>query len=191
MSLHTDQWIQVINAAGTWVAGIGTLAAVIVSLHLARDARQVRLQVYAGVFSYIRGDGTPFTDCLYIDVTNMADRTVIVQSVGWKIGSRKAQRYALQTVELAFGSDYPVRLEFGQKAGFATPLASWLINFPGFIRDDDLRTLVAQVHTAVGQTIEVKPSTALLEALKQPLATYREQIAQAKAPTASATSQQP
>ena len=40
----------------------------------------------------------------------------------------------------------------------------------GFVRDlsdRNLKTLVAQIHTSVGQTVEVKPENGLLEALKK------------------------
>lgn len=49
-------------------------------------------------------------------------------------------------------------------------MPNWATEFAqGFVRDcsdKSLKTLRAQVHTSVGQTVEVKPETPLLELIK-------------------------
>jgi hypothetical protein len=55
-----DQEIQVWAAIGTWFAGLGTLAAVIVALYLAKRVEKVRLRVHAGLRVVVLGDGSPF-----------------------------------------------------------------------------------------------------------------------------------
>jgi len=44
-----DQQIQMWNVIGTWLAGIATFAAVVLSLRLARKAKSIRLQANAGI----------------------------------------------------------------------------------------------------------------------------------------------
>lgn len=169
-----DQKIQIWNAAGTWVAGIATFAAVLVSLHLSRRNERVRLKVFAGLRDVIRGDGTPPEEHLNIGVTNLGDRSVTVNTVGWAVGKRKQKRYCIQTVSGPWSAQYPIELQHGKHVSFMvsfnhTPtwLSEFANNFLKSFSDKELDTLVAQIHTSVGQTIEVKPEKNLVERLRK------------------------
>ena len=116
--MTVDQQIQVWNAVGTWLAGIATFVAVVVSLRLAGKAERVRMKVSAGVRLLIRGDGTPAERQIEIGVTNLAERPVTVDSVGWAIGKGKHRQYCLQNVSGPDSSQYPVELAHGKRAGF-------------------------------------------------------------------------
>lgn len=174
MALSTDQWIQVANAMGTWVAGIGTLAAVIVSLWLARGASRVHLKAQVNVYwIVIPGSGkVPNEECVGFEVVNHGERAVIVSSVGWSIGKRKAKRFAMQNVEARLGADVPKRLEHGERASFMFSLkADWPAYFAGkFIESASLLdTLRGYVSTTVGHTVEIEPAEGLLKRLRQAL----------------------
>jgi hypothetical protein len=71
-----DQKIQIWVAVGTWLAGLATLAAVIVALRLAKRIEKVRLKVHAGLRVLIMGDGSPFQKHLAISVTNLGERAL-------------------------------------------------------------------------------------------------------------------
>lgn len=96
--MTVDQTIQIWVAVGTWLAGLATVAAVIVSLWLSRRSEGVRLDVHAGLRVVVIGDGSPFQENASILVTNLGDRAVTVNSVGWVIGKGKARRHCLQPV---------------------------------------------------------------------------------------------
>ena len=169
-----DQQIQVWNAVGTWIAGIATFAAVVVSLHLARRNERVRLKVFAGLRLVFRGDGTPPEEHLNIGVTNLGERAITVNTVGWAVGRGKKRRYCIQPVSGQWTAQYPIELPHGKSASFMVSFnhtPNWLDDFANrFLKgvpDKELSTLVAQVHTSVGQTIEVKPEKALLERLRK------------------------
>lgn len=169
-----DQQLQIWNAAGTWVAGIATFSAVLVSLHLARRGDRVKLKVFAGLRLVIRGDGTPSEEHLNIGVTNLGDRPVTVNTVGWAAGKRKQKRYCIQTVSGPWTAQYPIELEHGKNANFMvsfnhTPtwLAEFANDFLKHLSDKELDTLVIQVHTSVGQTIEARPEKGLIERLRK------------------------
>ena len=169
-----DQKIQIWIAVGTWVAGLTTLAAVIVALRLAKQVERVKLKVYVGLRELVMGDGSPFQEHLCINVTNLGERPVTINSAGWAIGKGKHRRFAFQTVAAAYTAQYPVELTYGKAANFTVSfliVPTWLKEFAtGFVRDlsdRNLKTLVAQIHTSVGQTVEVKPEDGLLEALKK------------------------
>ena len=168
-----DQQISVWNAIGTWVAGVATLLAVIVSLHLARRSERIRIKGTAGLRVIFAGDGTPAEEHVQIGVVNHGDRVVIVNSVGWRIGKKDEARFCIQPVSGQWTQDYPKQLAHGEQASFlvsfrATP--TWPEHFAKtFVRDvsdKNLKTLRALVHTSLGQTIEVVPEKDLLQRLR-------------------------
>jgi len=169
-----DQKIQIWVAVGTWFAGFATLAAVIVALRLAKQVEKVKLKVHVGLRELVIGDGSPFQEHLCISVTNLGERAVTINSVGWAVGKGKHRKFAMQPEAAAYSAHYPIELTYGKEANF---MVSFLIvpNWPkdfatGFVRDlsdRNLKTLVAQIHTSVGQTVEVKPENDLLEELKK------------------------
>jgi hypothetical protein len=169
-----DQKIQVWIAVGTWVAGLATLAAVIVALRLARKVEKVKLKVHVGLRELIMGDGSPFQEHLSISVTNLGERAVTINTAGWAVGKGKHRRFAIQPVAARYSSDYPIELNYGKEANFMVSflvMPNWPKDFAtDFVRDlsdRNLKTLVAQIHTSVGQTVGAKPEDNLLEALKK------------------------
>lgn len=169
-----DQKIQVWVAVGTWLAGLATLAAVVVALHLARRTEKVRLKVHVGLRVVVIGDGSPFQEHLSMDVTNLGDRSVTINTVGWAVGKGTKRGFCIQPVSGPFATQFPVELGHGKNANFmvsflATP--NWLREFStGFVKDlsdRSVKTLVAQIHTSVGQTVEVRPERSLVQRLRE------------------------
>jgi hypothetical protein len=168
-----DQKIQIFVAIGQCAAAIGTFAAVIVALYLSRRVERVRLKVDVGLRVAIRGDGSPWQEHLGISVTNLGERPVTVNTIGWAVGKGRQRRFAIQPVSGPNTVQYPIELAHGKSAHFMVSfmqIPDWLNVFAsGFVKDlsdKSLRTLVAQVHTSVGQTVEVRPETNLLIKLK-------------------------
>jgi hypothetical protein len=71
-------------------------------------------------------------------------------------------------------SQYPVDLAYGKSANFLVSFLAapdWPKDFAAeFVKDlsnRNLRTLVVQVHTSVGHTVEVHPEPGLLEAVQR------------------------
>ncbi len=169
-----DQKIQIWNAIGTWFAGIATFLAVLVSLYLARKAERLNLKVSAGIRLIFEGDGSPAEENVGITVTNLGDRPVIINSIGWKIGKGKEARYCIQPVTGKYTHQYPKQLAHGEQCTFLVSFKitpDWKLDFAnGFVKDlsnKNLKSLRAQVHTSIGQTIEVMPDSSLLEKLRE------------------------
>ncbi|MDQ6707158.1 MAG: hypothetical protein M3Z85_14430 [Acidobacteriota bacterium] len=169
-----DQKIQIWNMIGTWVAGAGSFAAAIVALHLAKRVENVRLNVQVGLVEVVIGDGSPFQKHVGISVTNLGERPVTVNTVGWAIGKGKKRRFAMQPLHSPNSAQYPIELAHGKSANFMVSfdiMPGWKRDFAtGFIKylsDKSLKTLVAQVHTSVGKTVEAHPRMDLLDALKE------------------------
>lgn len=169
-----DQQISVWNAVGTWVAGITTLLAVIVSLHLARRSEKIRIKGTAGLRVIFAGDGAPAEEHVQIGVVNHGDRVVIINSVGWRVGKKVDARFCIQPVSGHWTQDYPRQLAHGEQASFLVSfktIPAWPDHFAKtFIRDvsdKNLKTLRALIHTSLGQTIEVVPEKDLLQRLRE------------------------
>jgi hypothetical protein len=147
-------------AVGTWLSSIGTIAAVITALYLAKRVENVRLNVRVGLMVVVIGDGSPFQEHVGIDVTNLGERPVTVNTVGWAVGKGKKRRFAIQPLNSPHSAQYPIELAHGKSASFLVSfdvMPGWKREFAtGFVRDFSdkaLKTLVAQVHTSVGKTV--------------------------------------
>jgi hypothetical protein len=167
-----DQKIQIWVAIGTWVSG--TIAAVSAALYLAKRVEKIQLKVNVGLRVVVIGDGSPLQRHLGISVTNLGERPVTINTVGWAVGKGKQRRFAIQTVSGPHTNQFPMELAHGKTANFMVSFAvtkDWAKQFAdGFIRDlsdKRLKTLVAQIHTSVGRTVEVHPEKELLEQLKK------------------------
>jgi hypothetical protein len=134
----------------------------------------VRLKVDVGLALAVVGDGSPLQTHLEFRVTNMGERPVSVNSVGWAIGKGKNRSFAMQPLYSPYSAQCPIELAYGKTASFLVSfevMPDWKREFAtGFVRDLSdkyLQTLVAQVHTSVGKTVEVHPRRDLLDALKE------------------------
>jgi hypothetical protein len=169
-----DQKIQIWVAVGTWLSSLGTIAAVITALYLAKRVELVRLNVHVGLMEVIIGDGSPFQEHVGINVTNLGERPVTVNTVGWAIGKGKKRRFAIQPLNSPHSAQFPIELAHGKSASFLVSFdltPGWKREFAtGFVRDlsdKSLKSLVAQVHTSVGKTVEAHPRKDLLDALRE------------------------
>ena len=169
MSLSIDQAIQIVAAVGTWLAAIGTVGAVVVALWLAHRGQKVLLNVRVGL-QFILGGGVA-EECLTFRVTNLGDRPVTIESIGWRVGAGKTRKDAFQPESTSRGDRCPKRLEHGEAALFFVDISefsTWITDFSErFIADRPLRTLRAQIHTSVGYTKVVRPEPGLLQRLKE------------------------
>lgn len=168
-----DQKIQVWNVVGTWLAGIATFLAVLVSLYLSRKAETVNIKATVGVRLVFEEDGRPAEEHVGFNVVNIGDRSVNIVSVGWSVGKRKNKRFCIQSVAGQYTHQYPKQLAHGEQASFLVSFKAapnWSKEFAsGFVQDtseSNLKTLRALVNTSVGKAIEVVPEKNLLERLR-------------------------
>ena len=164
--------MEIWMVAGTWFAGLATLVAVVVALYLARRGEKVRLRIFVGVREVMRGDGSPSIPYVCFDVTNVGERPVIITTIGWVIGKRKARKYGIQILEGLPWKQCPAELTHGQGAQFMVGLSGtpdWTKKFATNFVDEpqQLKTLRAQIFTSVGQTYEIEPERSLIDRLRQ------------------------
>jgi hypothetical protein len=155
---------EFINSFADWFSAVGTIAAVIAALSLARQDRRVRLRVNAGsrVMVSQNPTSTP-SDQLLIGITNIGHREAQISNIGWKVGIFK-KKFSIQTPSFdAYSSSIPSRLRDGEEARFLIPLddeIDWLGNFVQQFLKPYPKVLVhfvwVQAHTSVGKTFEAR-----------------------------------
>lgn len=164
-----DQTMRIIEIAGTWFAGVGTFAAAAIAIWLARRSEQVKLQAYVGL-RILFGTGVR-EDCLVFCVTNIGERPVTVNSIGWSIGKGKNRMASIQTLSNSSPDQYPKKIDHGESAMFMVKFAEspgWITEFvERFVSDRPLKTLRAQIHTSVRYTEVLKPEENLIMQLQE------------------------
>ncbi|EGR0682346.1 hypothetical protein NMT15_003069 [Vibrio cholerae] len=169
-----DQKIQLANTIGTWLAAIATFAAVLFSLYLARASSKINLRVLAGIRVIFEGSEPRYY--FGVNITNKADRNVVITSIGWSIGKKKNAQYCIQPFYAPLSAKVPITLQYGEASSFLIPISddevnNWLIPFAeGFVKSFDekhLKTLKLWVETSVGERVELLPENNFLEKLKE------------------------
>jgi hypothetical protein len=167
------EW-ELYNSFSNWLSAIGTLAAVIVSLHLARRSGRPRAAVSVGHRLVVtQGDRGKPPEVIVFRIVNTGDRTIRVTNIGWRIGLLK-KRHAMQLYDQKQSSVLPVELAHGQEASWTVPLDAreepWLQYFASKMMKPNLwlscATIKAQFHTSVGEVFMARPERSLVEMLR-------------------------
>lgn len=167
------EW-ELYNSFSNWLSAIGTLTAVIVSLHLARRSGKPRVSVSVGHRLIITpGDNRKPPEVIVFRIVNTGDRTIRVTNIGWRIGLRKT-RHAIQLHDANQSSPMPIELSHGQEASWMVPLNDqvepWMQTFSNKMMKPNLwlacATIKAQFHTSVGEVFTVRPEKSLVEKLR-------------------------
>lgn len=167
MNLTFDQWVQVANAAGGWLAAAGTIAAVWVALYLARRGEKVRLNVKAIRAKSFEGMGGNVADCFFLSATNIGPRTVTIKGWSWCVGNGKRQ--------LSVWSKRPMQprtIAYGEMATFDVDLQDfdyWKQTAEGLVKHCKVKSLKkvrVEVYTTAGSAVRVVPDQHVLDILR-------------------------
>lgn len=170
-----QETFQILNTVGTWLAGIGTLSAVIVSLYLARRDSKVKLKVCAGHRVLVTPGQKATPDYCSIRVTNVGFRPATITGIGWKVGLLK-KKYGIQTVHgHPASSNLPVKLDYGDEASYLIGFfgngtyPNWIDEFPKDFLSNHPRlsawTIKVQAFTSVGKVFDAKIEKGLRQRL--------------------------
>jgi len=168
--------IQLWGVIGTWVAGIGTVSAVIVSLWLAYHQGRARLIVNAGHRLIITQGSKVRPEYCVIKVVNRGNRPANITSIGWEAGRFKNKKHFVQALGTPGFDDVPKVLHEGEEANFMIPFRlngddkDWVVLFPKYLADPEGKTryikqLRVVVATSVGQMFRVRPEKNLVKKL--------------------------
>ncbi|HSH98896.1 MAG: hypothetical protein ACAH07_06105 [Methylophilaceae bacterium] len=170
--MSIDQQIQIWNAAGTWLAAIGTLAAVIFALYTSKKAVNQDLDIRIGIRSIVGGFESSDAEFVSFQVTNKGLNTVTINNLGWKAGRGKKKLLCIQMIDRQLANSIPKELAHGQTASFMFSLTegeNWLLtsskSFIDETGDKELKSLRGIVSTTLQQFYQ-PPEAALIKRLK-------------------------
>jgi hypothetical protein len=165
--MDQSDW-NIVNAVAQSLSAVGTLAAVVVALQLARRQNAIRLNVRVTVVHTVQiglpgSDEGPF---LNVHLANAGLRDATVVGIGWRIGLWK-KNYFAQTLPLnALSATLPKKLTPTDSATFLFPWERYaLISRDmrlAFGKRDWARSLRARftrvtVHLSTGETMLLRP----------------------------------
>jgi hypothetical protein len=171
--LSFDQWIQLAIAAGTIAAALTTLAAVLVSLWLARRRPKSDLKISVNKMQCAVGDGSPIEEIILFRVTNCGEHPVVLTAISWIAGSGKKKVAMLQVFD-GYEPQLPCTISHADSYQAIVHLRNrpqWLRQFVDIMVKGDtkkaLRTLRVQASTSLDETISAKPGEQFLAALRE------------------------
>lgn len=165
------EW-ELYNSFANWLAALGTIAAVILSLHFARKSGKPQASVSVGHRIIVeRGQKTDhYPEVIVFRIANTGDRTIRVTQLAWETGIFNFNnRFAIQTFDPAQSSPLPIELSHGQEASWLVPMdmreRHWIDYFvKGFLSTHprtSIYSLRAVFHTSTGASFSVRPEKAL------------------------------
>lgn len=174
MNLSAAWW----EAIGTWVAAVGTVGAIWTALSIARRDNAIRLKINASVGQIVGNPLIPMQQRhLWITVTNLGRRPLILQTISWRSGLLPARWkflsriYAVQNAIAPQGPNLPLRMQDGDVANWMIPLDHWLaddisklIANPHWL---GLHTLRIGAHTSTGESVFAAPAPSLRESIRK------------------------
>ena len=168
--------IQIWGIIGTWVAGIGTVSAVIVSLWLAYNQNKVKLKISAGLRQVFRKGAKLHPEYCNIHVVNIGNRPLIITGIGWETGKGKNKKRFYQFCDKYLSNDLPKTLRQCEEANFFIPLnmgsdeKDWVVQLPELLagneeKIDNIKKLKTVVNTSIGQVFKAHVEKRLVEKL--------------------------
>jgi hypothetical protein len=170
--MDEETW-RFINTFAPWLSALGTLAAVITSLYLARRHDRIALKITLGVREVaVRGGGPEHgTVLVWLNIKNIGRRSATITSLHWQPvpWSKKGLIWLAQ--QNAYSSRFPVTLGDGEEANYAVPLEEFRTNFKDHARNlfsgicgaVRVRLLKISVYTSTGAIFKRKPEKPLRE----------------------------
>jgi len=162
-----DSTLNLVNAIGAVFSAIGTVAAVVLALYLARRDNMIRL-----LNSVTEGElisQTGFRSVIMINITNIGRRPVQVNSLSWRLGFIKKRFYFIKLDQNDLDNHpLPKKLEDGDQAQYFISFQDFkkimgdIIPGLTWIRRNHVSiSMKLLVHTSAGKTFIVKPDKIL------------------------------
>lgn len=169
LGVSKDYW-EIINGFANWLAAIGTVSAVVVSLYLSvkTSKRTAKLSAQLMLMAELGSDTHP--EHIVFRLVNTGDRVINTDSIGWVFG-KKEKQYFIQFHDRTLSNQLPLM----QASGVA---GKWLFNVQdgvwfaemakslGENWKQEIKTLKALATATTGEEFFATPTKELLEKLK-------------------------
>ncbi len=170
MDVTRETW-QFINSFGPWLSALGTIAAVITALYLAKRADKIRLQLRVGIRKVaIQGEGGDHgRDYVWVSITNLGRRKANITHLFWKPVPWRKRGIIWIAPQNQYSLKFPVTIEDGESANYVLPVEEFRERFrihareifSSFADEVWLRTLRFCVSTSTGETFYQTPEAEL------------------------------
>lgn len=125
--MDREDW-QFINSFADWFAALGTVAAVVTSLYLARRQERPHLTVHAGIYQlFTVGEkrGSP-SEYVQIKATNTGFREVTITGIVWRAGFFRKLNFIQLPPSNVFSASVPTKIGHGEEATYLFPVENFV-----------------------------------------------------------------
>ena len=156
---------------GTWIASFGTVAAVIVSLYLAKSSSKIILKIKDS-FVFLFLENQPYDNDNYflsIDVVNQSDKLVTIQQIAIKLHNKEV----ITAPKPELSTRLPAQIGYGGEVKLMIRRSDLLSWFPSFnkagFKKSDINKWKISVSTSTSQIFEKKLDTKVAQFFKDHL----------------------
>jgi hypothetical protein len=154
------------GSVADWASAVGSIAASITALYLARASTKIRLKGYLGL-RVVVGTGAVGPELVFLNVTNVGTRSTKVTTIAVRTGLLKKRRALMPNWGGPFSHPLPKVLNDAEEAGWSIELDkddTWFMRMTGFASTWwDVETFRMDVHTSNGGLLTLRPEKAMRE----------------------------
>ncbi len=160
------------GSVADWMSGIGSLAAAIVALLLARKSERLRIRGSVGISTLI-GETQGPREVICLHATNVGFRTATFNEISIRVGHFRRRTYQVVIMPDAFPTPIPKVLKDGESCQWHLPLEiaqTWMRERAGgaVVRSRrDVWSLRVVLHTTHGQAVKLTPQASFRTALQR------------------------
>lgn len=163
--------IAFLSMLGTWLASLGTLAAVITSLYLARASNKVKLNIISNLailVGYLR-EYENDDRIINIEITNNGNKPVTIQNIGWKIS--KDRFLIIPLNPNPFATPLPKTISYGESVRWVIEVTAvknlWIPDLiENGVKKEDIRKWRLIVSLTTGEQIKVKLNPTIINLIE-------------------------
>jgi hypothetical protein len=124
-----------LNAIGAIIAAVGTIAAVIVALRLARRDYTPHLSISSAIMQTVdRVPDTKPLELFTITGTNLGHTTINVKGIFWTFGGFRRQTFVTVPYSNPWSEKLPKEITHSQQVFLAQPLSEFMAGLDTFVR---------------------------------------------------------
>lgn len=160
--------VDIWNAVGTWISGLGTIGAVITSLWLANNNNKIKLKIKVNSSILIDTFTKEKQEVCHIEIVNICTRNVKINAIGWEIKRGKIKQNFYQKTDGSLSAKLPLTLNEGEDISIALDFkhGDWLKSMAKHLKGYDIKDLKLIVVTNI-ENFKCNIDNSLIEALKQ------------------------
>lgn len=168
-----ETW-KFINTFAPWLSAIGTFAAVVTSLYLARRSDRISLKVHFGIRKVaVQGIHATSPDFFWANVTNLGRREATLTNLYFIPYPWKKSGFGWIPPQNRFSSEFPITLADGRSANYAGQVDQIGESFKNFAREHysgklgafRVRFLIFRVGISTGRQFSAIPENNVRQAL--------------------------